>query len=94
MTEQLLAYDDRYEVSNALVWRDGIHDALSAGERLSPEETATLAQADRRYVAARPILARRFPDLYEGLAPREYWWWYADEEPCSIATEMAIRQRA
>ena len=38
--ENISQYDDELEVSAALVRRDGIQDALNAGETLTPEYRA------------------------------------------------------
>lgn len=92
MVGQFPAYREHYDLSAALIRRDEIHDELLAGAPLAAPDAVLLEDADRRYASMRAELSRRFPEVYDGLAPRDYWWWYVDEAPRPIADELLIGQ--
>lgn len=83
--ENISRYDYYMEVSNALVWRDGIQDALDAGETLTPEYRAKLREADEAFWAQREELVAKFPDVFsparQEAGPPSYWWWFLNEGP-------------
>jgi hypothetical protein len=88
MVDDLPRYDEWMEVTNLLVWRDAIHDALRAGARLSSPEVARLETADARLAEHRSFIAERSPEVAERTAtiPKEYWWWHLDERPSERST--------
>ena len=81
MVDHLQEYNHWMEVSNLLVWRDGIHDALRAGVGISPDHRLMLAAAEDRLISLWKELVRRFPDVFADRAPLEYWWWHLDKGP-------------
>ena len=92
MMEDLPLYDYWLEASNALVWRDGIHDALAGGASLTTEERALLEKADVELIKHRDELVRRFPEVFEDRAPREYWWWHLEKELPEAAKKLVATQ--
>ena len=83
--EALRRADYYMEVTNALVIRDGIQDALSAGGKLSPSHEALLRKADDKLLAQRERLVARFPEVFtpdrQEAGPRSHWWWFLNEGP-------------
>jgi len=80
MLDHLPSYDDWLEVTNLLLVRDGIEEAISGGALLD-EQRARLREADDRLVASRDLLLR-FPEVFEARGvPRSLWWWYLHEAP-------------
>ena len=83
--ENISHYDDELEVSAALVRRDGIQDALNAGETLTPEYRAKLRDADEAFWAQREALVAKFPGVFtparQEAGPPSYWWWFLNEGP-------------
>jgi hypothetical protein len=88
MVKDLPSYDEQEEVLNLFIRREVIQDALRAGGTPPAAELRRLATADALLTKHRPRLAKRFPELFEPKPdlPREYWWWYLDEEPRPVAT--------
>ena len=81
LVENMARYDEDTEVSTALVWRDEIHDALRMGALLPPPAAELLERADTRLLEMSEVLVHRFPEVFEGRAPKEYWWWHLDGHP-------------
>jgi len=83
MVDSLHLYDESLEVSNVLVWREGLHEDLRNGASLGPDDRVLLEQADTKLVALRGLIVRRFPEVFEANAdiPRKLWWWHLDKGP-------------
>lgn len=93
MAEQVGSYDERFDLSAMLVWRDAIQQALDAGEQMDGATADRLHHADDALVEQREVLATRFPDLFDPAVkravPTSYWWWHLDED--ILVREDAMR---
>ena len=75
-------YRDLIELTAFLVNRDIIQDAVHQGLPLSNEQQAQVEAADSRLIELRPVIMRRFPEVFEDRgAPATYWWWHLDRDP-------------
>jgi hypothetical protein len=81
MVQMLPRYEEWDEALNVLLTRDLIHATLHTGTAPSPDATQSLERGDLALVAARSLLLRRFPEIFESNAaiPRERWWWHLDQ---------------
>ena len=83
MVEQVGCYNERFDLSALLVWRDAIQRTLDSGEKLDTATADRLRQADDALVEQREMLTGRFPDLFDPAVkrtvPTSYWWWRLDE---------------
>lgn len=83
--DALPSADYYMEVTNALVIRDTIQDALNAGQKLSSSFEILLRKADDGLMAQREMLVARFPEVFwpdrQNAGPRSCWWWFLNEGP-------------
>ncbi|MBI4496479.1 MAG: hypothetical protein HY689_01070 [Chloroflexi bacterium] len=93
MVKHLPLYDEDIEVTNLFVTRELIDDEVSGGTTHSAEEARRLEEADVALVKLRPLLIRRFRDMFSLRppdVPRRYWWWYLDEGPQVREQALAV----
>ncbi len=87
--EYILDYREEIEVSTALVYRDELHETITR-EPVPDELARSIEAVDTAYAAMRAVLAKRFPDVYSGRAPRDFWWWWRDEPRQPLAAEQLV----
>lgn len=94
LVPDLLDEDEPENVMFALIYRDGIHDALKAGRRLTEDQARGLEEADEHLLAMREALVRRCPSVFLDRAPRDYWWWHLDKGPQVRDEALAAARRS
>jgi len=73
------------DVIATLAERDGIQDEISAGTKLTSEQSETLKQADDVLLSQSRKVVAMHPDVFtpdrQNAGPRSYWWWFLNEGP-------------